>query len=514
MNNNFANAFLRILLVLCVFVLYFVFLVERYSSVFPDSDYSNLILEGYDVLGGNIFRQGWTLTGVSFLTTDIVFFIIGVLFAGISKQSYNISCSLMVLTLLLTLMPLVKEKFKENYSFAWLQFLTLAVVFSRYSLSVLRSHSGAFIICFIVLGLTNYMYKEMGSDLKQNIVCALGYILIVSLAAFSDPIVLIVTAAPVCIWSFIARIKKEINDTAFLSIVLVNLSSLLLSIAMDHFYYMFGCNKNSFLEYQSLTSIDLIGDKVCLYVKCLLMMIDSSFDMNEYKQVRLLFYPFSMAIIVVFFCFIVFNFAKFICGKEYDYLTVVLGGGFVLISFAFIFSTVSIDINSARYFCYFPMLLAIVFLRNVFNLPRNGKAYYLVMLLVFIVAIGKCISVVNDSKIDSPPQQGLAEVLKSNDLHCGYASYWNASATTLYSDNEVRVRAVTFGDDNLYFYNWFSNSAWYEEESNFIVTSNDDPSGITPDNIIPVIGFPDDILYYDSYTILVYDHDISSYLNC
>ena len=511
MKNYQARSLLRKLLVLCVFALYFVFLLWRYSSVFPDSDYSNLIIEGYDVLNGNIFRQGWTLTGVSFLTTDIVFFIIGVLFAGISNHSYIISCSLMVLALMMTLIPLVKEKFKENYLFALLQLLTLAAVFSRYSLSVLRAHSGAFIICFIVLGLTNYIYKKKNLNLKQNTVYALVYILIVALAAFGDPLVLIVTVAPVCIWSFIARIRKEINNTAFLSIVIVNLSSFLLSIAMDHFYFMFGCNKNSFLEYQSLTSIDLIGEKLCLYFKCLLMMIDSSFDMNEYKPVRLLFYPFSMAIIIVFFCFIVFNFAKFICGKEYDYLTVVLGGGFVLISFAFIFTTVSIDINSARYICYFPMLLAIVFLRNVFNLQRKGKAYYLIMLLVFFVAIGKCISLVNDSKIDSPPQQGLAEVLKSNDLHCGYASYWNASATTLFSDNEVRVRAVTF-DDDLYIFNWFYNSAWYEEEANFVVTSDDDPNGITPDNIVSIAGVPNDTLYFDSYTILIYNYDISSYL--
>ena len=157
------------------------------------------------------------------------------------------------------------------------------------------------------------------------------------------------------------------------------------------------------------------------------------------------------------------------------------------------------------------MLLAIIFLRNVFNLQRKGKAYYLIMLLVFIVAIGKCISLVNDSKIDSPPQQGLAEVLKSNDLHCGYASYWNASATTLFSDNEVRVRAVTF-DDDLYIFNWFYNSAWYEEEANFVVTSDDDPNGITPDNIVSIAGVPNDTLYFDSYTILIYNYDISSYL--
>lgn len=45
-----------------------------------DSDYSNLVLEATDILNGNPFLEGHqNLTGISFVTTDLLFFIIGVL---------------------------------------------------------------------------------------------------------------------------------------------------------------------------------------------------------------------------------------------------------------------------------------------------------------------------------------------------------------------------------------------------------------------------------------------------
>ncbi len=69
-------------------------IIRRYVEM--DSDYANLVLEANDILSGNVLLSGWIQTGISFITTDLPFFVLGALFCGISAKTYYIAAGSMI----------------------------------------------------------------------------------------------------------------------------------------------------------------------------------------------------------------------------------------------------------------------------------------------------------------------------------------------------------------------------------------------------------------------------------
>ena len=57
-------------------VVYLGYCIKIFQLMQMDSDYSNLILEASDILHGNFFMNGWTQTGISFFTTDMLYYLI------------------------------------------------------------------------------------------------------------------------------------------------------------------------------------------------------------------------------------------------------------------------------------------------------------------------------------------------------------------------------------------------------------------------------------------------------
>ena len=62
-------AILGIVIALAAYLWY---CIKNFQLMHIDSDYSNLILEASDILHGNFFMNGWTQTGISFFTTDML----------------------------------------------------------------------------------------------------------------------------------------------------------------------------------------------------------------------------------------------------------------------------------------------------------------------------------------------------------------------------------------------------------------------------------------------------------
>ena len=69
-------------------VVYLGYCIKIFQLMQMDSDYSNLILEASDILHGNFFMNGWTQTGISFFTTDMLYYLIAVAFIGICQWNY------------------------------------------------------------------------------------------------------------------------------------------------------------------------------------------------------------------------------------------------------------------------------------------------------------------------------------------------------------------------------------------------------------------------------------------
>lgn len=488
-------------------VLFFAFTMWRCTYVPITSDFSNLVLESADILKGNFFRNDWNLTGISFLTTDLPYFVIGVLIFGVSNKAYLLAFALMQMALILVSLLLVKDVFKKHYILNTLFFVAFAMMPCIFTLELLRAHTGVFVMGFVLL----YLFISYKNKKHDNKLIVSAYIFILSLAIMGDPIVLVMVIAPICLWCIIAWIHEQITLKELSRILLINFSGVILGGIFDKLYFLIGsANKNDFMSSKAFVTLDELHGKFIIYLRSLIFMSDAPFEGQVLVQLKSLFCVLNVIAIIIFFIIIIYNIFCLFAGKKHDIITSVLGMGFLFMSMLFVMTSISVDLNSSRYYGYLLSVIAIVFVRNISNMVADNKRLYAVIIIaVSIIGIGRLVALKNDIKPGVIEQEQLETVLENNGLNNGYSNFWNASSITVLSSEKVKVRAVSGGNSDFAMFNWFCKNNWYTEKANFIITSDDDIYGVTPQNAENIFGTPSKKIVCGKYNILVYSHDIS-----
>jgi hypothetical protein len=124
----------------------------------------------------------------------------------------------------------------------------------------------------------------------------------------------------------------------------------------------------------------------------------------------------------------------------------------------------------------------------------------------------------NMSTQNYPAQsQDLANWLVAHGLTSGLGGYWNANVSTLASDGRVRVAPVY--DAGVAVYPWETKTTWYEPAvsyANFIVATSAPPEQARfarPAQILAFYGKPAKTYHFNEYTIFVYDHNLLNQLH-
>ncbi|SDM38531.1 hypothetical protein [Lachnospira pectinoschiza] len=507
------NKYKKAAIFVFLFVLYSAFIIWRFSFWALNSDYANLVLEAKDILSGNFFRSNWNLTGISFLFTDVIYYIIGVLVAGVSSRAYVIASGLMQIALVLVSLLLIKDKFEKSKWEKGLLFLIYAMLPGLFALNLLRAHVGVFVISFVNVFIVTKLNECV--EKKKIILLGLLYIILTALAVESDPIIILLLIAPMCFWAFWSFILDKISLNRAGIIVAINAIGLITGFLLDKLYFFVGgANKNSFLDSKFFVSLESLPSKIIVYIRSILYLVDGNFENTQLFSVKTVFYAINVLIVLMFFCIIISNIIKFLSGKDYDFITTILGLAFIIMSLVFIMTTISVDYISARYLSFFDALVAIVFIRNYDNLiiNKNKKTKITVLITLLLVLVLKAYMVHLDEKESTDDTLQLIETLEDNNLTTGYAGFWEASKLTVLSRESVKVRAVICEGEDYGMYNWFCKSSWYEEPSNYIIVYDGDIFGINSNNIFKILGQPQKVLESGQYKICVYDYDISTKL--
>ena len=501
-------------------MLYGAFAVWRCSYSGIDSDFANLVLEADDILSGNFFRTGWNLTGISFISTDVPYFVLGTFLFGVSTKAYYFAGGAMYVAMMLAALLLVKDVVARRPIFAVVTFLATALMPCLFEIDLARAHTGVFVLGFIAVWI---WMKMVGCDAesskpsplgKNKKIAIAGYIFVLALADMGDPIVLVMVMVPICLWSLILWIRREIETIEFVKHIVINLGGLLLGTFFDRLYFAIGgCNKNAFLDDKTFASLGELHDKFVIYLRAIFQMSDAGFELTVLTDVRTLFYAINTIAVVVCFVLIIINIIFLCMEKRYDFVTVVLGVGFLMMSALFILTNISVNELSARYICYFPAFMAVVFVRNTdlfFN--EKNRLYGVIFFIMVLTVLGR----VRDLKYGGrnlPYQQiELSDILKENGLENGYSTFWSSSVVTVLSEGQVSVRPVLGYNGNLAIDNWCVKDDWYLTEAHFVVTQPNDVSGVTTENIIGILGMPQQAIECGNYQILIYDEDISEYI--
>ncbi|MBO4302452.1 hypothetical protein J5839_03800 [Methanosarcinaceae archaeon] len=547
------------------FIIYGVYIYSGFAKIAIDSDFACMVLEASDFLSGNVFLSGWYQTGISFLTTDLIYFVLGVLVEGVSLEAYILACTLMFLVMTLGARLLLRTSYSGYSVQKELMFLAIAGFPCVFSLTALRSHAGGMLWIFLSLVVLLYIEKtgfsgradsertgsnesdgngrNNGNGRRMKISLPLlyaAYILLLALACIGDSTYFIVGVVPAFVYA-VYRVFTETDDKKrFLNgaTAAAAISAAVLSIVFSKLYYMIGGavkngSKESTMVFESFEGIK---DNVFTYLTYLFNMNDAGFMGLNVASPETLFLFLHAAVIPAGFFVIILCLRDMLKGTEKDPVSICLSLGFLMISAAVILTDIMGESKAGRYFSFAPVIFAILIIRYAdrllaeasekeepapFTKTVSGAVSFLtvkrypaaIVVLSVLMIAGSLLPFSVSFEPAETQQTQLADFLVSQGLVSGYAQHWDASAVTVASENKVKVRAVRGTGSSYTIYRWFCNEDWYDEPANFFVARKVPfLENYSAEKVVKAFGEPQQILENDKYYIYVYDRDISKEL--
>ncbi|MCM1244888.1 MAG: hypothetical protein NC293_04490 [Roseburia sp.] len=486
-----------------------------------DSDYSNLVLEASDIVAGNVFLNDWIQTGISFLTTDLLYYMIAVLINGVSRSSYWIASGLMFSCMLFSTLPLIVQgRRSEHKCTEWLLYFGLCLFPSVLGVNLLRAHTGVYVWVFIAIACFHQLYDTETCKRRYYILFCVSLIL----GCIGDAIILLVAVLPFflyCVRDLFSN--KPVRIKRDLVLILSTVGSVIVGSILDKLYYMIGtANKNSFLETKLFENFDVYINKLNIYLHAVLGMNSADFTSQQLFSVDTIFFFVKLLIVLFGFLLVFYHVFHFVRGKRWDVISEILSLGFLFVSVVFIITTVATDILSARYIGTCPYVLAVLIIRflrkkNVFDLRfiMNKVPIWVAALALGVVLLFRSYMPVSELTLAETEQERVASVLEQYELKHGYANFWDSSIITVLSGQKVKIRAVLMNEGGIAVHEWGCKRSWYKEKANFILIR--DPqhmeAGVTYENALRIFGTPKQAIDFENYKILIYDHDISDKLN-
>ncbi|MCL2812460.1 MAG: hypothetical protein FWD25_11325 [Clostridia bacterium] len=480
-----------------------------------DSDYANLVLEANDILSGNLFLSGWTLTGISFIATDMPFFVLGSAFYGIAIESYLIAVSTMFVAMCLAAILLLKEENKGLRPLELLIFLTLALPFSHVATLLLRAHTGVIVYMFVCA----FCVERILSSGEKKTWHYVLYTLCLTLGVMSDAIMLLLgVGAALAVLVFRLMCSHDVDKKKYGLLITCTVAGALAGLLGDRlFFSMGGANKNNFLGQVKYIAFDQLGAKFAVYLQVVLGLLGGDFSGQFLRMTEAPWYAMRGLVFIFALCVMIGHIVRLIKGKDVDVVGAMLSVGFLLVSAVFILTDMGGDINSGRYIAYSPALFAVLiirwcrsrrlFERKIFYGKLPMKAVAAALCVLFVVSGYVPVSLTHRAVAD---QERLGAYLNEQGLENGYGQFWNASHITVATHDQVRVRAIGIDEYGAFGFRWFIKEGWYDQPANFVISdSRRFNFNVYEHEVARVFGEPAQRLTFVDYVIYVYDRDIS-----
>lgn len=513
-----------------LFCLYAVFIIWLYRFCGLDSDQANHLLQADDILSGNFFLNDWHLTGVTFFTTDLIYFEIAKLLCGVRYRAIYVASGLKFLSIVVTAYYVTMKGCCKDQKLKKGLFLFLAAVPCMSYMIDSRVHAGAVCLTFFSF----CVVYDILNNLDQNDRKLLGkwkYILlavVTASGAIGDMLAVIEGTIPIlflCLFQLLIRDGWH-RGSKYVKVTVAAIIGIFTGMIWDWLYFWISsANKNSYIGKKLFTELSAWTEKVVSFVNYILEMCAADFTGTQIADIWN-FPKFVNAVIVIAgFVFIIIFIRKIIIkeDKEVDEISVLLTVSIVMSFLAFVLT----DMAEKRYIALVPYAVVAIVIRNCsqiieyFNNRKTG------VIIIVIAAILSFAGKIKEISAYQYPQSNIEDYklitfLKEHDLHYGYASFWNASKITVLSGKEINVRHIMHSgetENGLSKFEWFCKNEWYEENTNFVLINNeegtdgeDDIFGVSKKRATEFFGVPQESYVLDKYLILVYDYNISEKL--
>lgn len=512
--------FLKIISAICLCTLYLLYLLYSVSKLPMNSDGATMLLYADEVLSGNIFLSGWSLSGLTFFTTDLPFYLIGVWVFGVGLKAFHTAVFLMYSCMTFSALLVALYGIRHKWTAAMLMLAT-GLIPTTYALSNAFVHTGVFVLFFLAVFVC--LRHEQAPKLS-----AIALFVITTLGVSGDTMALLLIAIPVAILCVLKAIKKPF--LMFSSVLFGSIAGIFLQKV---FLHLGGAELNALNHRHFIASSQIYNSIIRFFEYCLKLLNSYFFTKPVFSYKTVVFGV--QLIIALFAVYVIYSSIKAaITKKETDVAISFLGIALMLVSLALILTTLNANITAGRYIGFMPLTLGIALSRctDIFIPLENKKIKCSVWILCIALGLAGIVSSFN-AVTPLNTHSRLSEFLEENKLENGYASFWDASVITGYSEGKVNVRSVVSEEGKIKPQIWFCNKEWYEDDGNFyIVRKGENPEeikynlcgiynlrldcttlygdwteqlgGITYESVTKALGKPTKTLEFENYDILIY----------
>ncbi len=505
----------RWMFIIIAAILYCVFLWLRVSKMPMNSDGATMLLYAEDVLSGNFFLSDWHLTGLTFATTDLPFFVVGTALAGVGLKAFHISVTLMYLFMVFAALMLSLYAKKHK----WLTAAAIAAVGlfpTNYALSNAFVHTAVFALVFLAV-LFAKVYKQKASRLSL-----IAFAVVTALAVCGDKIAIVMISLPMlllCAFGGFGKTLKPVIATVFGTIA---------GLFMEKLYLVAGGADINSLQQSSFIDLHSLWEKVFVYIEYFLRLINAYFFGKNIFSVKTLFFAVKI-FIVGFAVYLIYKaIKKLVLREDSDVVTAMLGMGFLFMTVLLFITTINTNITAGRYIGFVPIMLGVILSQFTEKISDLFQKKHFVLMIGFCGVLALT-GIVPSGSAFSPynTYSELADFLEAHNLEHGIANFWDASVITAYSENAVKVRPVEWKDNALKARIWFCKNQWYEEPVEFVIIRNGGDVqadenymyngiyhmrlnagpmfGVNRENTVEFMGEPSEILTFKNYWIYLYN---------
>mgnify|MGYP007081494361 CR=1 FL=1 len=516
--DKIAVKLLKIVFVIASAVAAVLFIGAEIMKLPMNSDSACMMLEARDILSGNIFLSDWNLTGISFITTDLPWYILGTAVFGVGLNAFRLSVFLMYIFMAVcALLPVIYKA--EDKFLSYCIFLGLGAIPTVYALSNAFVHTAGFALSFLLIFAVQ-LYNDNPKKSRLAFIIALC-----ALAVCGDRSSLAVAVVPLIAVSLCGGVNKP----KAVSLGLISGSAI--GFLIEKIFLAPGGAELNSLSRTSFAVFSDITSNIRIYIDYFLRLVNSRFFGKELFTLKT--GVFALKIIIVLFAFyaIFLSLRSLVRKEESDIAISALGIGFLLISLMLFLTTMNSDLTSGRYIAFLPFLLAVTVARTIDISPPKGLFNYALCVLFVLLAVA---NIMPHGSSFSPENtySRLSEFLLDEGLTEGYGAFWDSTVVDAYSGGAVHISPVRAGEEGVEPRRWFCKNSWYKG-GNFVVVrrekadseeQNYNYNGIfnmhlapieqiggtsekpfTYDAIIETFGQPESVLHFEIYDILIYD---------
>ncbi len=477
----------------------------RMAKTMPiNADGASNALQAWEMLHGNPILRGWTVTDVSFYTTELVQYALVELIAGLNEDTFRIAAA-MTYTLLVILAAAVAKGDATGLRALVRMGIAVAIILVPMpGTAYLVAFGGPNHLGTGVPLLLIWLVLDKGVN-RRWLPILIG--LMLAWAQIADPLVLFIGVLPLALVGLYRAVRarqwKGLDAQLALAAAVsvpIGQGTLKLITALGGF----GAHAppTDFAPMAKwLGHLSLLTEVMAVNFGGYLPDMDSPLE-YLIAIARLAGLALTLAAVGV----TLFGLLR----KPFDdRISQILAVAILVNLAAFIASTLPTDLMSARQVSVvLPMGAALAGRVCAGWLdPRR-----LALPLTAVLAVFATFFVVNTFAAPYPePKRELVAWLERHNLRHGLGGYWNANDLSLISGGDVIVAPVTGGDVEIRGYRWESRAQWYDpalHDARFIVLDTTRPNYGTVNAAQRQFGTPTERRDFGQFTVLVYDHNI------